>query len=154
MFDCRIWQKLQYDRMATYREHALNSVEEVMRQNSKSAKESSPDLRFLHALMQSIGTGKYNDFAASEAEYVADSASFIGFREDQLVRCGSVSMTHIISSKNFINAKTNSFLRRRKLSKKFCFARGFLTVNLCLKVKAVANTLKNPKSRLANGSWY
>ena len=68
--------------MANYRQHALNSVEEVMRQNFKSAKESLPDLRFLHALMQSIGTGKYNDLAASEAEYVADSASFIGFRED------------------------------------------------------------------------
>lgn len=68
--------------MAIYRQHALNSVEEVMRQNFKSAKESLPDLRFLHALMQSIGNGKYNDLAASEAEYVADSASFIGFRED------------------------------------------------------------------------
>ena len=68
--------------MAIYRQHALNSVEKVMRQNFKSAKESLPDLRFLHALMQSIGTGKYNGLAASEAEYVADSASFIGFRED------------------------------------------------------------------------
>ena len=68
--------------MTIYRQHVLNSVEEIMRQNSKSAKESLPDLRFLHALMQSIGNGKYNDLAASEAEYVADSASFIGFRED------------------------------------------------------------------------
>ena len=53
-----------------------------MRQNFKSSKESLPDLRFLHALLQSIGTGKYNGLAVSEAEYVADSASFIGFRED------------------------------------------------------------------------
>ncbi|MBR3497396.1 MAG: hypothetical protein IKO05_00205 [Selenomonadaceae bacterium] len=68
--------------MANYRQHALNSVEEVMRQNFKSSKESLPDLRFLHALLQSIGTGKYNGLAASEAEYVADSANFIGFRED------------------------------------------------------------------------
>ncbi|MBR0261236.1 MAG: hypothetical protein IJQ85_05525, partial [Selenomonadaceae bacterium] len=68
--------------MANYRQHALNSVEEVMRQNFKSSKESLPDLRFLHALLQSIGTGKYNGLAVSEAEYVADSASFIGFRED------------------------------------------------------------------------
>ena len=70
------------EEMATYREHALNVVEIIMQQNLTSTKETKPEVRFLHALKQSIGTGKYNGLAASEAEYVADSASFIGFRED------------------------------------------------------------------------
>lgn len=70
------------EEMATYREHALNTVEIIMQQNLTSTKESKPEVRFLHALKQSIGTGKYNGLAASEAEYVADSASFIGFREE------------------------------------------------------------------------
>ena len=65
--------------MTIYRQHALNFVEEVMRQNFKSTKESLPDLR---ALMQSIGTTKYNGIAANDTEYVAAPSSFIGFRED------------------------------------------------------------------------
>ena len=70
------------EEMATYREHALNAVEIVMQQNLTSTKETKPEVRFLHALKQSIGTGKYNGLAASEAEYVADISSFIGFREE------------------------------------------------------------------------
>lgn len=68
--------------MINYREHALNAVEEIMRQNLTSTKESKPEVRFLHALKQSIGTEKYNGLATSEAEYVADISSFIGFREE------------------------------------------------------------------------
>ena len=70
------------EEMATYREHALNAVEIIMKQNLTSTKEKKPEVRFLHALKQSIGTTKYNRLAATESEYVADSASFIGFRED------------------------------------------------------------------------
>ena len=46
--------------MIAYREHALNAVEEIMRQNLTSTKESKPEVRFLHALKQGIGTTKYN----------------------------------------------------------------------------------------------
>ena len=68
--------------MNNYREHALTSVENIMRQNLTSTKESKPEVRFLHALKQSIGTNKYNRLAATESEYVADISSFIGFREE------------------------------------------------------------------------
>ncbi|MBR7024562.1 MAG: hypothetical protein IKI08_00935 [Selenomonadaceae bacterium] len=67
--------------MIAYREHALNAVENVMQQNLTCTKESKPEVRFLHALKQSIGTTKYNRLAATESEYVADSSGFIGFRE-------------------------------------------------------------------------
>ena len=70
------------EEMSTYREHALNAVENIMRQNLKNGRTMKPEVRFLHALLQSLGTGKCNNIAASEAEYVADSSSFIGFRED------------------------------------------------------------------------
>ena len=67
--------------MNNYWEHALNAVENVMQQNLTSTKEKKPEVRFLHALKQSIGTTKYNRLAATESEYVADISSFIGFRE-------------------------------------------------------------------------
>lgn len=70
------------EEMATYREHALNAIEKIMRQNLKNGKTMKPEVRFLHALKQSIGTTKCNGIAASEAEYVADPSSFIGFREE------------------------------------------------------------------------
>ena len=70
------------EEMMTYREHALNAVEKIMLQNLKSGKTMKPEIRFLHALKQNIGTTKYNGVAASEAEYVADPSSFIGFREE------------------------------------------------------------------------
>ena len=70
------------EEMSTYREHALNAVENIMRQNLKNGKTMKPEIRFLHALKQNIGTTKYNGVAASEAEYVADPSNFIGFRED------------------------------------------------------------------------
>ena len=68
--------------MINYREHALNAVENVMQQNLTITKESTPEVRFLHALKQSIGTTKYNRLAATESVYVSDSSSFIGFREE------------------------------------------------------------------------
>ena len=69
------------EEMINYREHALNAVENVMQQNLTCTKEKKPEVRFLHALKQSIGTTKYNRLAATESEYVADSSGFIGFRE-------------------------------------------------------------------------
>ena len=70
------------EEMATYREHALNTVEIIMQQNLTSTKESKPEIRFLHALKQSIGTEKCNGIASSETAYVATPPNFIGFREE------------------------------------------------------------------------
>ena len=70
------------EEMVTYREHALNAVENIMRQNLKNGKTMKPEIRFLHALKQNVGTTKCNGIAASESEYVADPSSFIGFREE------------------------------------------------------------------------
>ncbi|MCR5834363.1 MAG: hypothetical protein K6G55_06930 [Selenomonadaceae bacterium] len=53
--------------MINYREHALNAVEEIMRQN----------------LNRRFGSSMRNNrLAATESEYVADISSFIGFREE------------------------------------------------------------------------
>ena len=68
--------------MIAYREHALNAVEEIMQQNLTSTKETKPEVRFLHALKQSIGTEKCNGLAATESEYVAYTSGYIGFREE------------------------------------------------------------------------
>lgn len=68
--------------LMAYQKHALNAVENIMWQNLTSTKESKPEVRFLHALKQSLGTTKYNGLAATEPEYVADISSFIGFREE------------------------------------------------------------------------
>lgn len=70
------------EELMAYREHALSAVAEIMQQNLASTKESKPEVRFLHALKQSIGTTKYSRLAATESEYVADISSFIGFREE------------------------------------------------------------------------
>lgn len=70
------------EEMINYREHALKAVENIMQQNLTSTKESKPEVRFLHALKQSIGTTKHNRLAATESEYVADISSFIGFHEE------------------------------------------------------------------------
>lgn len=141
------------DEMAKYREHALNAVEEVMSQNSKSTKESLPDLRFLHALMQSIGTGKYNRLASSEAEYVADLASFIGFREDST---GTIwlrfddAYTLVVK---FYQRQNEQFLTTAKTIKELVLRKGLSEGKLLPEGQGVASIFASPKNRLVNGFW-
>lgn len=67
--------------IATYREHALTVIENIMSENLTDSKESKPDWRFLYAITQNIGTNKYNGLAPSEAEYVKNPSDYIGFEE-------------------------------------------------------------------------
>ena len=68
--------------MQIYRNRAMLAVENVMKQNLGSSKQAKPEVRFLYALMQSIGTSKFNGLAANESEYVANISGYIGFKED------------------------------------------------------------------------
>ena len=73
----------EFGAMDLYRQRARLAVESVMTDNLNSSKQSKPEIRFLYALTQSIGTSKYNGLAENETEYVADTSSYIGFREDE-----------------------------------------------------------------------
>lgn len=66
-----------------FREQALHSITEIITNNLKNSKEAKPELRFLIALMQSIGTEKFNGLAENEAEYIANISNFIGFKEEK-----------------------------------------------------------------------
>lgn len=66
-----------------FREQALTSINEIIAQNLKDSKEAKPEIRFLIALTQSIGTEKFNGLAENEVEYIANSSNFIGFKEEK-----------------------------------------------------------------------
>ena len=68
--------------MQIYRNRARFAVENVMKKNLGSSKQAKPEVRFLYALMQSIGTSKFNGLATNESEYVANISGYIGFKED------------------------------------------------------------------------
>lgn len=72
----------EFESMERYRQLARLAVESVLSDNLNSSKQSKPEIRFLYALNQSIGTSKFNGLAENESEYVADISSYIGFRED------------------------------------------------------------------------
>ena len=67
-----------------FREQALNSVNDIIAQNLKDSKEAKPEIRFLIALTQSIVTEKFNGLAENEADYIANSSNFIGFKEGKI----------------------------------------------------------------------
>ena len=66
-----------------YRQNARLAVESIMTENLNSSKQSKPEIRFLYALTQSIGTSNNNGLAKNETEYVANTSSYIGFSEDE-----------------------------------------------------------------------
>ena len=66
-----------------YRQNAKLAVESIMTENLNSSKQSKPEIRFLYALTQSIGTSNNNGLAKNETEYVANTSSYIGFSEDE-----------------------------------------------------------------------
>ena len=67
-----------------FHEQVLNSVNEIIAQNLKDSKEAKPEIRFLIALTQSIGTEKFNGLAENEADYIANSSNFLGFKEGKI----------------------------------------------------------------------
>ena len=82
IFEFGIYCGMSTEEMIAYRNHAQNCVVEAIQLNSAASVQSKPEVRFLHALWQSIDNGKYTKIAATEDKYVNDTASFIGFRED------------------------------------------------------------------------
>ena len=57
------------------------SIMSLLQQHQENSKKQKPEVRFLYALMQSIGTGPKNGLAKDEETYVLDESQFIGFHE-------------------------------------------------------------------------
>lgn len=57
------------------------SILDLLQQHQENSKKQKPEVRFLYALMQSIGTGSKNGLARDEETYVLDESQFIGFHE-------------------------------------------------------------------------
>lgn len=57
------------------------SIMSLLQQHQENSKKQKPEVRFLYALMQSIGTGSKNGLARDEETYVLDESQFIGFHE-------------------------------------------------------------------------
>ena len=100
-----------------FREQALHSITEIISKNLKNSKEAKPELRFLIALMQSIGTEKFNGLAKNETAYVAEPSNFIGFNEE---KTGSVWLRFEDAYnlvKKFYQRKNEQFLTTAKTIK-------------------------------------
>lgn len=54
---------------------------DVLQRNQASTVTGKPEVRFIKALMQSIGTDKCNGLADNEEVYAKDESNFIGFRD-------------------------------------------------------------------------
>lgn len=57
------------------------SILELLQQHQENSQKQKPEIRYLYALMQSIGTGPKNGLARDEETYVIDESQFIGFHE-------------------------------------------------------------------------
>ena len=140
------------EEMATYREHALNAVEKIMRQNLKNGKTMKPEVRFLHALMQILGTGKYNGIASSEAESVADSSSFIGFREDSTGTMWLRFDDAYNLVEKFYQRQNEQFLTTAKTIKELLLQRGLSDGKLMPEGQGSSEYLK--KSKKPPRKWF
>ena len=138
--------------MIAYREHALNAVENIMRQNLTSTKESKPEVRFLHALKQSIGTTKYNDLAATESAYVADSSSFIGFREETTSTIWLRFDDAYKLVANFYQRQGEQFLTTAKTIKELLLQRGLSDGKLVSNGQGSSEYLR--KSKKSPRKWF
>ena len=140
------------EEMATYREQALNAVEKIMRQNLKNGKTMKPEIRFLHALLQSLGTGKYNNIAASETEYVADPSSFIGFREDSTGTMWLRFDDAYNLVEKFYQRQNEQFLTTAKTIKELLLQRGLSDGKLMPEGQGSSEYLR--KSKKPPRKWY
>lgn len=140
------------EEMATYREHALNAVENIMRQNLKNGKTMKPEIRFLHALLQSLGTGKYNNIAANETEYVADPSSFIGFREDSTGTMWLRFDDVYNLVEKFYQRQNEQFLTTAKTIKELLLQRGLSDGKLMPEGQGSSEYLK--KSKKPPRKWF
>ena len=138
--------------MAKYRQHALTKVEEIMSQNLENTKESKPEVRFLHALKQCLGTTKYNGLATTESEYVANSSSFIGFREESTntiwLRFDDVYKLVV----NFYQKQGENFLTTAKTIKEIFLRKGLSDGKLMPEGQDGSEYLK--KSKKAPRKWF
>lgn len=140
------------EEMATYREHALNAIEKIMRQNLKNGKTMKPEIRFLHALKQNIGTTKYNGVAASETEYVADPSSFIGFREDSTGTMWLRFDDAYNLVEKFYQRQNEQFLTTAKTIKELLLQRGLSDGKLMPEGQGSSEYLRKSKKPLRK--WY
>ena len=138
--------------MEAYREHALNTFEKIMRQNLKNGKTMKPEVRFLHALLQILGTGKYNGLASSEAEYVVDTSSFIGFREDTTNKIWLRFDDAYKLVVNFYRKQSEQFLTTAKTIKELLLQRGLSDGKLMLEGQDSSEYLK--KSKKPPRKWF
>lgn len=56
---------------------------DTMKQNQTASRGKKPEIRFLYALLQSIGTSANNSLAETEAQYAINEAKYIGFWEKE-----------------------------------------------------------------------
>ena len=140
------------EEMMAYREHAINAVENIMRQNLTSTKESKPEVRFLHALKQSIGTTKYNGLAANESEYVADISRYIGFREESTntiwLRFDDIYKLVV----SFYQRQGEQFLTTAKTIKELLLQRGLSDGKLVYNGQGSSEYLR--KSKKSPRKWF
>lgn len=73
------------DFIADYYERVSNAILTIMRANQNTSTVAKIEVRFLTALMQSIGTTKFNSLANNEEVYAANESNYVGF-EDKIKR--------------------------------------------------------------------
>ena len=67
------------DSSEKFLEGCYETILNVLRQNQKASATGKPEILFLNALIQSIGTDSRSNLADSEEQYVEDESAFIGF---------------------------------------------------------------------------
>ena len=57
------------------------SILDLLQQHQENSKKQKPEVRFLYALLQSIGTSSNNSLAQDEDTYAIDESRYIGFHD-------------------------------------------------------------------------
>jgi len=142
----------EIESMTVYRNRAMLAVENVMKQNLGNSKQAKPEVRFLYALMQSIGTSKFNGLAANETEYVANISGYIGFKEDDKnliwLRFGDV---YELVAKYF-QKQGEQFITSQKTVKELLLRKGISDGKLMPEGKSGNQYLR--KSRKSPRQWF
>jgi|GEM_PF-1330564 len=73
------WCGVAEDEKTTLTQLLEDSILEIMHQNQKKSVEKKPEIRFLYALMQSVGSTPNSGVADNEDVYCKDEAKYIGF---------------------------------------------------------------------------
>lgn len=127
------------------------SIDEVFSDNQNSSAEKKPEIRFMEALLQSIGTAPVNGLAPDETTYVNNIAGFLGFKEESAGKIWLRFADTVALVKSYYRKLGQDWLTEEKTIKRLLLEKGISYGKLMPKGQKGTQYLQ--KSKKAPRTW-